>query len=272
MKRYFDELYKRINKIEGSNLIDKSNPPDHGVNLVVGFMEFGMRQLELYLDNRNIKHTDFNYIFNEVRLKTMSILPNEYSDLSKVTKLMYNALIDKLIDLSEFMHIFFIELRSQVEIKRLTNLHQALLERKYHFNVIFLDFDIHSIFNILQDDPVEVLILMPKFYYRLEESNDYSFIVTRDYLKKYLLERKKWFENKEQIDILIDRFMTSFEFKDQNKSGPIDEDGNLIKEEEIIIRNILDPSFADFISFRNAKIKDYEYLFNDIFFIGHNQD
>lgn len=272
MKRYFDELYKRINKIEGSNLIDKTNPPDYGVNLVVGFMDFGMRQLELYLDNRNIKHTDFDYVHNQVRLKTMSILPNEYSDPDKVTKLMYSALIDKLIDLSEFMHIFFIELRSEEQMERLANLHRSLLERKYHFNVIFLDFDIHSIFNILQDNPVDVLNLMPKFYRRLEESDDCSFIITRDYLKKYLLERKKWFENKEQIDNLIDRFMTSFEFIDPNKTIPIDEDGNFIKEEEIIIRNRLNTSFADFISFRNAKVKDYEYLFNDIFFVGHNQD
>lgn len=272
MKRYFDELYKRINKIEGSNLIDKTNPPDHGVNLVVGFMDFGMRQLELYLDNRNIKHTDFNYVFNEVRLKTMSTLPNEYSDLSKVSTLIYNALVDKLIDLSEFMHIFFIELRSMDQLLRLASLHRALLERKYHFNVIFLDFDIHSIFNILQDDPKEVLDLMPTFYCRLEESDDCSFIITRDYLKKYLLERKKWFQNKEQIDALIDKFMTSFKFKDLNKTMPIDEDGKFIKEEEIIIRNKLDQSFADFISFRNAKVKDYEYLFNDIFFVGHNQD
>lgn len=272
MKRYFDELYKRINKIEGSNLIDKTNPPDHGVNLVVGFMDFGMRQLELYLDNRNIKHTNFDYIFNEVRLKTMSTLPNEYSDSIKVMKLIYNALVDKLIDLSEFMHVFFIELRNEKQSVQLENLHRTLLERKYHFNVIFLDFDIHSIFNTLQDDPVKVLSLMPRFYRRLEESDDYSFIITRDYLKKYLLERKKWFQNKEQIDAIIDNFMTSFKFIGPNKTRPIDEDGNFIKEEEIIVRNRLNTSFADFISFRNAKVKDYEYLFNDIFFVGHNQD
>ena len=140
---------------KGGTKDSKNSTDDIPLNVIIIFSKIGRKQVNEFLENKHLKSMILNVYFKEALFKILKNLPNEYISKEDYVRLVIDRTVNDIKSDYTDNHVLIVEIKKRYELENFNNVLEQLNYLYNYTNMYFLNFDIESMFNYVENNYAE---------------------------------------------------------------------------------------------------------------------
>ena len=140
---------------KGGTKDSKNSTGNIPLNVIIIFSKIGRKQVNEFLENKHLKSMILNVYFKEALFKILKNLPNEYISKEDYARLVINRTVNDIKSDYTDNHVLIVEIKKRYELENSNNVLEQLNYLYNDTNMYFLNFDIESMFNYVENNYAE---------------------------------------------------------------------------------------------------------------------
>lgn len=140
---------------KGGTKDSKNSTDDIPLNVIIIFSKIGRKQVNNFLENKHLKQISLKIYFKEALFKILKNLPNEYISKEDYVRLVIDRTVNDIKSDYTDNHVLIVEIKKRYELENFNNVLEQLNYLYNYTNMYFLNFDIESMFNYVENNYAE---------------------------------------------------------------------------------------------------------------------